>query len=302
MHEPTTRLMLGDCLDRMAEIADASVDCIVTDPPYPEIDRDYGRMTEAEWHVMMRGVVAHARRILKPSGSAVFILQPNTERAGRMRPWLWDFMAWTSREWGMVQDAYWWNCNAMPMGASTTCGLMRGSVKPCVWLGPPDCHRDQDAVLWTEADASRVFRLEERFNPLEGPSIQREQDTRRMRQRAIERGGVVPFNLLPIGNAHNHSEHGATTPFTLCDWWLRYLSPPYGTVCDPFMGSGTTGRAAVLRGLSFVGIERDTNYFSMAGYGIADALKPVSRLDPRPAYTPLPGQLDLFAEADRHAR
>ena len=42
------RLMLGDCLERMRDIPEASVDCIVCDPPYPCIDRPYGRMTEAD--------------------------------------------------------------------------------------------------------------------------------------------------------------------------------------------------------------------------------------------------------------
>jgi DNA modification methylase len=39
MSVTTARLMLGDCLERMAEIEDQSVDAIISDPPYPEIDR-----------------------------------------------------------------------------------------------------------------------------------------------------------------------------------------------------------------------------------------------------------------------
>jgi DNA modification methylase len=83
-------LRLGDCLEVLKTLDAGSVDCVVTDPPYPEISRDYGRMTEPEWHQVMRGVVSEVRRVLKPRGSAVFILQPNSERVGRMRPWLWE--------------------------------------------------------------------------------------------------------------------------------------------------------------------------------------------------------------------
>jgi DNA modification methylase len=79
-------IRLGDCRDLLKTLGDGSVDAIITDPPYPEITRDYGRMTEVEWHEMMRGVVAEARRVLKPSGSAVFILQPNSRKVGSMRP------------------------------------------------------------------------------------------------------------------------------------------------------------------------------------------------------------------------
>ena len=120
----------GDCLEWMRTLPDKSVDAIVSDPSYPEISRDYGRLSEPEWHVLMRGVVEQSRRVLKPSGSAVFILQPNSERVGRMRPWLWEFLAWTAREWNQVQDAWWWNTAALPLGGEI--GLMRPSLKACV--------------------------------------------------------------------------------------------------------------------------------------------------------------------------
>ncbi len=43
------RIIHGDCLDVLPDFADASFDAVITDPPYPEISRDYGRMTEADW-------------------------------------------------------------------------------------------------------------------------------------------------------------------------------------------------------------------------------------------------------------
>ena len=83
----------GNCLDILPTIPAQSVDAVITDPPYPEISRDYGRMTEAQWWDMMMGVCAEVRRVLKPTGSAVFILQPNSRKVGSMRGWLWEFMA-----------------------------------------------------------------------------------------------------------------------------------------------------------------------------------------------------------------
>jgi hypothetical protein len=136
----------GDCLDWLPLVPDASVDAIITDPPYPMIDRPYGKLTEAEWwDLMVEGVIPHVRRILKPTGSAVFILQPNSRKVGSMRGWLWEFMAWACREWNMVQDAWWWNTSAMPSGGCTQMGTLKPSVKACVWLGPADCYRDQDS-------------------------------------------------------------------------------------------------------------------------------------------------------------
>ena len=74
-----------------------TVDAIITDPIYPEVHREYGRISEGDWHAMMRDVVTECRRVLKPKGSAVFIFQPNYEKIGKMRLWLWEFMAWAGR-------------------------------------------------------------------------------------------------------------------------------------------------------------------------------------------------------------
>src|SRR6185312_5641104 len=134
----------GDCLRVLPSIPDGSIDAVVTDPPYPYVDRDYGHWTEAEWFALMDPVVSHCRRVLKPTGSAVFILQANQEKVGRTRPWLWRFMAKWCEEWNMVQDAWWWNHARSPtVHCSRGNGLMRPSVKAMVWCGPPDCYRNQ---------------------------------------------------------------------------------------------------------------------------------------------------------------
>lgn len=269
-------LMMGDCLERMGEIESASVDAIICDPPYPEISRPYGRMTEADWHVMMRGVVSESRRILKPSGSAVFILQPNSEKVGRMRPWLFEFQAWTAREWNMVQDAWWWNNTVLPTGGATCRGLLRGSLKACVWLGSEDCHRDQGAVLATPSDETKRRQKSARSMAYKKdyPSGQ-SMDHGRAYAASISRGGVIPFNVLAQRNvtakdSADAGGHPAMTPEPVADWWVRYVSPEGGTVCDPFMGSGTVGLAALKRGRKFIGIERDPVYFATAERRIAE--------------------------------
>jgi hypothetical protein len=52
--------------------------------------------------------------------------------------------------------------------------------------------------------------------------------------------------------------HPTVKPVALARWLVRLLVPPGGTVLDPFLGSGTTGIAAVREGFGFVGIEKDT--------------------------------------------
>jgi len=270
------RLILGSCLDIMPTLEAATFDTVLTDPPYPCIKRSYGTWTEAEWHAMMDVVVPESRRVLKQSGSAVYILQPNSEKVGRMRPWLWEFMARWTREWGMVQDAWWWNTTPLPEAHSIQGHLMRPSLKACVWLGEEDCYRDQDAVLWEESSASIAQNLETRARRTYpgGQGVTREN----MRKSAERRGGVSPMNVLPMSNANSTTSagahgHGAGTPLALCDWWLRYTCPPGGSVLEPFMGSGTVLVAAELQGKTGVGIETVPEYFDIACKRVEEATK-----------------------------
>ena len=127
----------GDCQAILPTLGAGSVDAVVTDPPYAEINRPYGQLTESAWHSLMDGVVSESRRVLSEIGSAMYVLQPNSERVGRMRTWLWEFMAKWSRDWGMIQDAWWWNFTSAPtIHCNRRRGLMRPSMKACVWLGP----------------------------------------------------------------------------------------------------------------------------------------------------------------------
>jgi site-specific DNA-methyltransferase (adenine-specific) len=45
---------------------------------------------------------------------------------------------------------------------------------------------------------------------------------------------------------------------------IRLVTPKGGIVLDPFMGSGSTGKAAVLEGMEFIGIEREEEYYEIA--------------------------------------
>lgn len=264
----------GDCLEEMDRIEAGSVDAIFSDPPYPYIKREYGYWTEAEWLPMMQEVVRQSRRILKPTGSAVFILQPNSEKVGKMRLWLWKFMVWAGEEWGIVQDAYWWNPATLPtVHTHRDTGLMRPSVKMCLWLGLSNCFRNQDAILWEETQHNVARRAVARSELRYAPSGVHNRDDR-LTQAALDRGGVTPYNILPIPNTDSQSSagfhgHGAGTPLKLADWWLRYISKPGDTVLDMFAGTSTTGVAALPLGRNYIGIERLEKYYLIAHQRLA---------------------------------
>jgi DNA modification methylase len=258
----------------LKSVRTGTVDVVLCDPIYPEVDRKgYPKINESDWHALMQAVVKQCRRVVKPKGSAVFILQPNSKRLGQMRLWLWEFLIWAAKEWNLVQDVHWWAVNAMPVsGNNRKIGLLRPSVKFCVWLGSPDCVRFQDRVLWTPSDGALAQRRSD--NALRSPPS--EMTTRRDRMVAAidERGGSTPFNLLPLaagGESTDAGDHPTSTPYRVVDWWCRYLLPSGGVLLDPFVGSGTTLVAGLDNGASkVIGIDREAKFLKTARRRIAN--------------------------------
>jgi len=58
--------------------------------------------------------------------------------------------------------------------------------------------------------------------------------------------------------------HPTVKPIDLMTYLCRLITPPKGTVLDPFMGSGSTGIGAIKEGFDFIGIEREEEYFEIA--------------------------------------
>lgn len=60
------------------------------------------------------------------------------------------------------------------------------------------------------------------------------------------------------------STHPTMKPTDLMRYLCRLVTPPTGIILDPFMGSGSTGKAALLEGFDFIGIEREAEYMAIA--------------------------------------
>jgi len=98
-------------------------------------------------------------------------------------------------------------------------------------------------------------------------------------------GGQYDFNRFDA-DSYRHGQpgkvdHPTQKPLELMKWNVDKLTHSGETILDPFMGSGTTGVAAVTMGRKFIGIERDPGYFEIACKRIEQAQR----------------QSDLFIEA-----
>jgi site-specific DNA-methyltransferase (adenine-specific) len=126
--------------------------------------------------------------------------------------------------------------------------------------GPPPQHLPRK----DSGSAARFFYCAksasyERHAGLEHLEAQKVNDGRKVdADNAYQRGATDRLNI-----------HPTVKPIALMMWLCRLVTPPGGTILDPFMGSGTTGIAAKLEGFNFIGMEREAEYMHIAEGRIA---------------------------------
>ena len=119
--------------------------------------------------------------------------------------------------------------------------------------------RKQDSSL---GSAARFFYCskaskKDRNEGLDGFEAKRDAD--RIADNGI--GGDNPRNR---SNKAKVNHHPTVKPTDLMRYLVRLVTPPNGTVLDPFAGSGSTGKAAVMEGFNFIGIEQSEEYIEIA--------------------------------------
>ena len=79
------------------------------------------------------------------------------------------------------------------------------------------------------------------------------------------------WNGMLRAHGESRGDHPTQKPIGVMKWCIGQLPNPNMTIIDPFMGSGTTGVAAIQMGKHFIGIEREPKYFEAACRRISDA-------------------------------
>jgi DNA modification methylase len=88
--------------------------------------------------------------------------------------------------------------------------------------------------------------------------------------KAVRRIRYMWNGMLRAGG-ETRGDHPTQKPIGVMKWAIGHLPMPADTILDPFMGSGTTGVAAVQMQRDFIGIEREPKYFDIACRRIEDA-------------------------------
>lgn len=93
-------------------------------------------------------------------------------------------------------------------------------------------------------------------------------------QSLAEQGEVVDSEGGAFNKARKRkNNHPTVKPTDLMAYLCRLVTPPGGVVLDAFMGSGSTGKAAMLEGFRFIGIERDEKFMEIAKARVASGLR-----------------------------
>ena len=78
-------------------------------------------------------------------------------------------------------------------------------------------------------------------------------------------GGVASATRWKInGNVASPADHPTVKPVDLMAWLCRLVTPPHGLILDPFVGSGSTGIAALRCGFRFIGLDKDPKWVVVA--------------------------------------
>lgn len=231
-------LMLGDCLERMREIPDGSVDLVLADLPYGT--------TACRWDVVIpfEPLWEQYWRVLKRNGAVVlFGNQPFTSAllqssAGTFRYSLvWDKV---NKYTGAL------NANKMPL------------------------RRHEDLLVFYRAlpTYNKQYREGKPYvsKQTKGHGEHTQHGNTGEAHTTINDGRHNPCSIISIpgDNKKELGLHPTQKPVALLEYLVRTYSNPGELVLDNVMGSGSTGMACLQTGRRFVGVEKEPAYFEVA--------------------------------------
>ena len=239
------RLIQGDCLDKMKDIPDVSIDAIITDPPYGT--------TACKWDsvIPFEPMWEQLNRIIKPNGAICLFGSEPFSSALRMSnikhfkyDWIWDKKIPVGMSYARFQ----------PMRQTENISVF---CKSKTVYNPQMVKRDK-----------AIKKGGNKYSPTS--PIQACKKGREF-QKTYEYKN--PVNLLTFDRIRRGTVHPTQKPVDLLEYLICTYTNGGEAVLDFTMGSGTTGVACVNTNRNFIGIELDEGYFNIAKDRIEEAKK-----------------------------
>jgi len=125
-------------------------------------------------------------------------------------------------------------------------------------------HDGSEEVTQLLGDAARFFYCPKASKADRDEGLD-DREEKRHSAMGYERGlGDAGEGMFKDRNSLKRNSHPTVKPTDLMRYLCRLVTPPNGLVLDPFTGSGSTGKAALLEGFRFLGIEREAEYVEIA--------------------------------------
>ena len=227
-------LMKGDCLQKMKEIPDKSVDMVLTDPPYGT--------TACKWDsvIPFTPMWAELKRIVKNEKSAILLFgsEPFSShlRISNIKQFKYD---WT---WKKKNPSNFLDAKRRPLGITEIISVFGGKQ---LNYYPQGLVRIDKISNYPDRRKSRMIG-------------QTGADRLMLRQEFTN----YPRTILEYSKEYGH--HTAQKPIPLLEYLIKTYTLEGETVLDFTMGSGSTGVACKNINRNFIGIERDDKYFEIA--------------------------------------
>lgn len=248
----TVSLIHGDCLSRMSDIPDSSIDLILTDPPYGVLNR---KNESAQWdrEIDLDALWKEYLRIIKKTTPIILFGQGMfTAKLMQSQPKLWKY----NLIWEKDRPTGFLNANRMPLRSHEDILVFYDRLPtynpqmiPC-----KPSERNHPNGNGPHADTNRQYG---KYTRTQSPITDYK----------------FPRSIIKIAREHDcgKTHHPTQKPVALCEWLIRTYTNEGDTVLDSCMGTGTTGVACVNLNRNFIGIEADPSYFEMAKDRITEA-------------------------------
>ena len=234
-------LMKGDCLERMKEIPDGSVDLILTDPPFGT--------TACKWDsiIPLEPMWEQLKRVIKPNGAIVlFGAEPFSSilRCSNLKMYKYDWV------WNKTKTQHFAQAPYRPMTEHELVSVFSygGNAKNA---NPRLVYNPQGLVKCHKV--------------CKGKKASHSEHRIRLTDQAdyIQEWSNYPTTILKFAS-EGKTIHPTQKPVALMEYLIKTYTNENEAVLDFTMGSGTTGVACMNTKRKFIGIERDDKYFDIS--------------------------------------
>jgi DNA modification methylase len=240
----------GDACEVMRRIEDASIDCIVTTPPYwrrrSQGTESITATTKEDFVDELLQTMSQAYRVLKPQGSLWLNMgDDTTDGFVQGIPWRLVLQMIDKQGWQLVNEVVWNKTTTSPQGSQDHLRKVHEFMFHLV---------KNDDFYYNDEELRRTFALIMR-NEVKG---------RGKAVKGKQHQGLVPSDVWTIGVQRSGIAHYCVAPDTLYRLPLVATCPHDGIVLDPYCGTGTTCKIAYEMNLRSIGIDINGDYIKRA--------------------------------------